>query len=397
VGSALSADYTASGVRAWKQDSAGNRTYYLYSGVTPVCELDAAGNVKAVNTFGGAGLVSRWTPITPGGSVGTSVYYTFDARGNTAQRTDALGNVLSSHAYDAYGLVQSAGASTASEPFLFGAQAGYYTDNETGLVLCSFRYLDPANGRWLTRDPIGYAGGINLYAYCGNDPINGIDPLGLCNPGQAGISPLGQFLENLHQELFGSRWQGGCDIIHGWIERALDGRTYGLPQCHALASDPLGQMRQATLQAAPYILAGAAIAATDGAIAPLLEGAAAESAGARAFLAYHGTSPSAAASIQANGFRAGLDGTVFFAEEAHTAKYFGGMASSNPVLMMFKMSQKTAEKIGFERGELGIARGAMNPDIPNGSGYELMLEGQAITRFNEAWSNGDIVFRAMRY
>ena len=64
------------------------------------------------------------------------------------------------------------------DPFGFGGQAGYYTDTETGLILCTHRYYDPANGRWLTRDPMGYAGGVNLYGYVGNDPGNRWDPTG---------------------------------------------------------------------------------------------------------------------------------------------------------------------------------------------------------------------------
>lgn len=45
--------------------------------------------------------------------------------------------------------------------------------------MCTQRYYDPNVARWLTRDPIGYAGGIDLYAYCDNDPVNQIDPSGL--------------------------------------------------------------------------------------------------------------------------------------------------------------------------------------------------------------------------
>jgi len=40
------------------------------------------------------------------------------------------------------------------------------------------RYYDPVAGRWLTRDPIGYRGGLNLYGYCNNDPVNAVDPEG---------------------------------------------------------------------------------------------------------------------------------------------------------------------------------------------------------------------------
>jgi len=64
--------------------------------------------------------------------------------------------VLSSDLYDAYGN-RISGSTT--DPVGYNGQWGYYTDAETGLVLCAYRYYDPANGRWVTRDPIGYAGG----------------------------------------------------------------------------------------------------------------------------------------------------------------------------------------------------------------------------------------------
>jgi RHS repeat-associated protein len=63
--------------------------------------------------------------------------------------------------------------------FGYNARWGYKTDSETGLVYCQNRYYDPANGRWLTRDPISYSGGINLYGYCGSVPVGRSDPLGL--------------------------------------------------------------------------------------------------------------------------------------------------------------------------------------------------------------------------
>jgi RHS repeat-associated protein len=64
------------------------------------------------------------------------------------------------------------------DPVGFGGQYGYYTDSDTGLVLCTHRYYDPLRGRWVTRDPIGYAGGMNLYGFCGNNPVMRRDPSG---------------------------------------------------------------------------------------------------------------------------------------------------------------------------------------------------------------------------
>jgi RHS repeat-associated protein len=64
---------------------------------------------------------------------------------------------------------------TVENPFRF---PGQYYDPETGLHYNYFRYYNPQTGRYMTPDPIGLEGGINLYLYL-NDPINWADPLGL--------------------------------------------------------------------------------------------------------------------------------------------------------------------------------------------------------------------------
>src|SRR5205807_610314 len=132
--------------------------------------MNGSGSVTAVNTFGPSGLLSR--------TVGTTTtFYSFDPQGNVCQRLNSASAVLSTHAFDAFGSELSTPAS--GEPWGFGAQAGYYTDRETGLQLLGLRYYDPTQGRFLNRDPSGYQGGLNLYNCVHNSPTSLTDPTGL--------------------------------------------------------------------------------------------------------------------------------------------------------------------------------------------------------------------------
>jgi RHS repeat-associated protein len=56
---------------------------------------------------------------------------------------------------------------------------GHLNHERSGLVVAPFRFYDPASSRWVSRDPIGEMGGLLLYGYVGNNPINAMDPLGL--------------------------------------------------------------------------------------------------------------------------------------------------------------------------------------------------------------------------
>ena len=91
---------------------------------------------------------------------------------------DDAGTVVSSDVYDAWGNREYT-TDVTGDPYGYKGQFGYYTDHETGMILCTHRYYDPLTGRWLTKDPIGHEGGVNLYGYCGNDSVNGVDPSGL--------------------------------------------------------------------------------------------------------------------------------------------------------------------------------------------------------------------------
>jgi RHS repeat-associated protein len=89
--------------------------------------------------------------------------------------TDGNGTIHARYSYDPYGRPAKVSGDMEAD---FGF-AGYYHHAPSGLYLTLYRAYDPDTGRWLSRDPIGEDGGLNLYGYVANSPINCIDPLGL--------------------------------------------------------------------------------------------------------------------------------------------------------------------------------------------------------------------------
>ena len=106
---------------------------------------------------------------------GTATTFLHSGLKNADAQTSAAGSVSGTRVYDAFGAELS---STGSWQGAFGYAGGFgYQEDTNGFKLLGHRYYDPSTGRFLTRDPA--KDGRNWYVYCGNNPLNSVDDIGL--------------------------------------------------------------------------------------------------------------------------------------------------------------------------------------------------------------------------
>ena len=142
---------------------------YLNS-LKPAAELDGASNLMSQFVYGSSACAPDYVRR------GTAVYRLISDNRHSPRRalnvTNASDTPLSV-SYSAFGKGIGNGMDWA--PFGF---AGGIHDTDTGLVRFGGRDYDPSIGRWITKDPSRHQGGVNLFVYASNDPVNLLDPSG---------------------------------------------------------------------------------------------------------------------------------------------------------------------------------------------------------------------------
>jgi RHS repeat-associated protein len=159
------------------------RRLYILDGVLVILEKEIVGEGEPVTK-------ARYIPgvcmITKDNEANEVIrYYHEDALGSFIAMTDENQNLTALYQYDAWGnellpQVSSLSPPPSENPYRWGGAHGYYADEDVGMYLMGLRWYDAFTGRFITRDPIGFAAGdMNQYRPMGNNPVNGVDPWGL--------------------------------------------------------------------------------------------------------------------------------------------------------------------------------------------------------------------------
>ena len=166
--------------RRTKKVLSGTTTRFHFDGVNPVQELDNAGNIVA-NLLTGLEIDEVFTRTASS----TTRTLLPDALHSTLAMADNAGAVQTTYTYEPFGTSAISGQTNTNSYQYTGRE-----NDATGLDYYRARYYSPSHQRFISEDPIGFAGGdTNLYAYVRNNPNGLIDPTGLVTwPARGGIS-----------------------------------------------------------------------------------------------------------------------------------------------------------------------------------------------------------------
>lgn len=187
--------------------------------------LDWSGTLQGAGGVGGLALAQT---LDPGTQTLVTCLPAYDGNGNIHGMIKASdGSLAAAYEYDAFGqTLRESGTYAASNPFRFSTK---YTDTETGLVYYGTRHYAPTLGRFLNRDPIEEQGGLNLYGFVANNPVNKWDYLGQVMQDQYFAAPGDDEFDRQMQVIWGNRVDlvGMMDGLRsmqsfntGWNERA---------------------------------------------------------------------------------------------------------------------------------------------------------------------------------
>lgn len=167
--------------------------------------------VDVSGSLGGAGGIGGLVSIIEEG--GRTLLPVDDGLGNiTAVIDAATGNTIARYDYGPYGEIVGESGEVEACPFRYQSK---WWDAAAGLNYFGYRHYSPRLGRWISRDPLGEAGGMNLYAYCEGDPVNKHDALGM------------DVFTDQEMGLWTNHWAVPSDI------RALQGGVYLVQQLAA--------------------------------------------------------------------------------------------------------------------------------------------------------------------
>ena len=176
---ALSFSYNADGLRLTK--TAGTTTHrYTWQGNTLIAESYGNTELEFFYDESGRPYALLVRAIDENSSTEARYFYVTNLQGDVVMLLDASGNAVAEYSYNAWGeVLDASGIMAEINPIRY---RGYYYDAETGLYYLQSRYYDPAIGRFINSDVLASTGqgilGCNMFAYCGNDPVLGIDESG---------------------------------------------------------------------------------------------------------------------------------------------------------------------------------------------------------------------------